>query len=560
MTHRMRTTALALAAGLLSAACGAEPDPSTSGRGGAPALDLTVPVLAEDVPDMHALVPSDAVGFVQVVSIGTLRDAFDAYASLLDPGASRSDPRPLLHAFGISDPDSVALDRPCGVAFTAGSSSLDPTIILPATDVDALRASAAPGVAVEARGDYVAFSPAGAPAARGSALTMGLRSGTVAGRLDVPPVVDALRVPIEGALALMQMQAAAQPAPAGVDMAAMFTAYTDMARGLLDAIETVEFTVGQDGGSIEVRSELTVEEGSGLGGFPPPRDGDLRGLASRVDPDGPTLVLARADIDTLMGRYEHLLRAYAEAFLVGEDANLDVDEYVGTWQALYRLGGGAFAGTFSMGGGMDFLYMFDAANPDALVSTATQLLEDGFMDTAVASLELEGESTVEGVPVVSFRQTMDMDAFLGDADPQQREETRRILEAMYGGALETTMHVYRADGRVAWSLRSRDEGPDLELARAIAGPGHPLSEEVAGWVTDLESHDAGVLMRMDVVHFARESARTVGATDPSVADMLRALEGGSAELVLEAVVSDHTWTVSGSFDLAGLMRAFLAGR
>jgi len=503
-------------------------------------------------------VPSDAVGFVQVVSLEVLGDTFDAYEVMLDPRARRSDPRGLLSAFGGFDPARVALDRPCGVAFTAGSSTLDPTFILPATDVDALRASAAPGVAVEARGDYVAFSPGGAPSARGSALTAGLPVGTVAGRLDLPPIVDALRVPFEAALGLMQMQAAAQPAPVGVDMSAMFAVYTDMARGFVDAIETVEFTVGQDGGSVEVRSDVTVEEGSGLGGFPPPRDGDLRALASRVDPDGPTLLLARADIEALMGRSEHLLRAYAESFLSGV-MDIDVDEYPGSWQALYRLGSGAFAGSFSMGGGMDFLYLFDASNPEAVVSTATQLFEEGLMDSAVASIELEGETTVEGVPVVSFRQTMDMDAFLEDVDPQQREETRRIMEGLYGGVMETTMHLYRADDRVAWSLRSRDQGPDPELARAIAGPGHPLSERVAGWVADLESHDAGFLMRMDLIHFVRQSASVMGDADPSVREMLRALEGGSAELVFEAVVTDHTWTLSGSLDLAGMLRAFLPG-
>jgi hypothetical protein len=545
---------------LLLIGCGdGEDSGSAASQQAAPGVSLVVPVLESAPADMHALVPADSVAYIQAVSFEALKDASNAYVRLIDPTLVTDDPREWLAGLGLFDPSRVDFERPCALAVSAVAGDFPLTLIFASSDAGALSRTAAPGIAIATQGDYASFSPSGEPVERGSPLTANLPTGTISGRFDLPPLVEAGRPAFELGLGLLQMQVASQPSPMGLDMNASMGAVAEMARGLMDAVESLEFAVGQDGRELELNAVLGVKDGSPLGGFPPPVGGDLRDLASRVDPAAPIVLLARADIDTMTERSQDIIRLMLEAYFPADSREMDLDEMMGGWSALYRLAVGTNAGTVSFENGLMGWSVFECTNPAALINGYTELVEDGLMNMAFSHVRAEPTLTVAGVPVVTFRQTVDFDQLYGETtDPRVREQMIESMRQVYGGEDGMLVHLLHAGNRVGLMMGVSDASVDEALVAALSEPAGDLEPGIAALVDELDSHDAGFAVRLDLMAYTRGLLRMV---DP---DRSTTAFDGSAPMTMVAAVRGNDWDLSLILDLGGCFEAFsrleLSGR
>jgi hypothetical protein len=504
---------------------------------------------AEQPEDMLALLPAGLVGYVQVPSIGALNDAAFAVEQSFNPRAVRTD---LLARLLGADGRLVDSERPLALALSLSDSELQMTYVLPALDVEALRAEASPTGASDVRGRYVALSGSTdyAPAGDTTALTRDLPGGVLSARFDLTRIIEASRTEIEMGMGLLQMQMAAVSSPNGMNMKALLAAYVDAFRGMLEAAEGLEFALREQDGVLGFSSTTHMANDSPFAGFKKVDFAKLTELARHVDGTQPIVMLGQADYGDLMERGGHFMQAVWHMY--PETDEFDAEEAVAAFQAVFNLGDGSYAGDVSFDDGqMGLASYFGTARPEDFVSRYVQVIREGVMDIGGSRLEVLDDLDVDGHVVKHIRQTMDFEALLPtDAPPEQRAAARESMQALYGG---DTLDVGLVAGPSVASLVMAAPGSDRiqQTVRQLAREDATLHPVVESLLAHVQGQDIGFALSVDVLKIvSMGQSMTAAAGGGSAMELM-----GSSNMTMILGATDGDWEFDFSFDFDGLAAA-----
>lgn len=511
---------------------------------------------------IRALVPADAVAFLQLSSIDDLDDKVTEMELALGGSGNETEINQLISlAFPlIGSAAQIDRARPMAVALSMSDGAPAPFAIVPALDsgvyVDTLVTRPAPPVIA---GDYVvvpmtaAYTQPTAPAA----ITEGLPDALLTGRFKVAEIVTPFRPMIEGLLAAAPQMYASQlggqltDQPIGFDFGQMIEVYLDPVRALLDSADTIDFSLSIADGHLSARASIQVLPGSSMAGWADEGGQDLSELAGRLDPDDAIRVVAAGDLRALVSRTEPF---YEKLALVYPEEMRDMFS-MEKWLPLYeRIGNGIAISAGLSDDGIEGAAYFQSADAGRLLEDWLTLAAEHMGEYGIGISE-PSESELDGARLVETHVDFDWDTYL---------ETLGVSpDAAEVAGMEDAMGtMFGEDGlRVRFLLEGQQigaviAGDDASAERALARMREPAGTPPPSLLVPIDSLRGASPSFVYEVDMAKLVQAMADFSDPATGQpVIRIDPDASATMLFYGGVSGREWRGGFSFDLGGLGRA-----
>jgi len=452
------------------------------------------------------LVPKNTVAFFQAPSLERAASCIGRLSAAFEPShAEELDAEALMALAEIPGAAStVDSARPIGVCLVLGEGAEAtplPVFLVPVRDADGyLKSVEQPGSPMKgvARGGYVCVGMGAAPElpTAPAAIAQGLLPGDLSVRIDLGRMIEQFRDPIEEGLNEMESEVAAAGAVSGgIDPTAVFGAYADFLRDVIDSAETLDLGLRLEGEDVELGIAYANAEGSALAAIGSKEKTGLRALAPLLDTESGMSMLMGMNGAELVKHFQPLLDSMSAAY--PEALRPAMQGMLSRMSELYGYMGSAQAGSMDFTAtGMRYRIYSRGGDPAKLVHAYRSIAGSvpGCSATEVPQREVAGVK-VDGV-LFKFDAAALSKLAGGREKPELTEpEFEKLIEKLFGkdGLL---IQVATKDGTGLMLVGGDDEYLSASLARVSAkGPQPAFLARALAQVGDL---NPCVIVRYDL--------------------------------------------------------------
>lgn len=397
------------------------------------------PVSGQDA--LQNLVPDDAMGVFYVKSLGQLQNEVKALAEKFQEGAGDEiDLQMMLGFIGIED--ELDLSKPAAFAIggpTEEGGEPTPVFILPF--VDAKEAAASINSSGEydsdavVRGNFVAFCPEGTykPGGKPCKLLNGIPNTDLALRLDLGTLIAKYKNEIAAVMDEATEEMMREVEREGAAATAAVKPMLEFVKGFIDSARLLDVTFDINGTNVDLRTALTVGQGTPLAKGSVMGSATLPALAGFLPSSHPVSMMMSFDMEGMMKAFmpmydamgDEMPEEFADAFKSLMKANLELVSMMGDDMA-FSLGAGSK--------GIEFVEVFTSDDPEALVKKWSELMQtETLQKMGFVAKVGDAQRTAAG----SYREvefSVDWDKFSKTfgAPAGISEEVEPMLEALFG--------------------------------------------------------------------------------------------------------------------------------
>ncbi|MCP3915588.1 MAG: hypothetical protein GY711_08545 [bacterium] len=450
----------------------------------------------QSVDSPGALVPNDAIAYIEIASadelgrmMGTIGDAIDPSMSAMF-GVEQMLSGMLMRGGEVSE---VRRDAPIGIALTLSSETgePEPTFILPVTDGRTFANSlmSMPGMARPVNGGQWVGIPMGAQysVSEGvSPLAESMPSSCVSARVDAQRLIAQYRPMIGMALAGMQQNMsdhAGGMSPAEAQISEMTIEWVN---DFIDSAGHVELSLDLDADEMDFAYSLSMRDGSPLSKFGSDSTNALQELAGYIQTQDTFSIMAGWD-DAF---YQEHVRPMVELFADLSEENAaflsDVLEHVDEYCEL--MGSSVVATGDWSAGQMQVASYFKPADP-AKAATRFQEIVGSIPAPPYGSIEGPTETEKDGTKIISFAVVFDPER----ADPR--------MEEIFGSTTLTIQLASRGEHMVA--CLGGDESFAEQRIAALGQPARSIPTDLAQTFERISKSNPSFVYRLDMLGVMR---------------------------------------------------------
>jgi len=402
---------------------------------------MTAPVAAQDA--FQNLIPDDAMGVVYIKSLGDLEAKAKRLANLFVEGSGDEIDFQGLVAMGLEVDDELDMTKPAALVLGAPSDGMDeptPVLIIPFKNskeaADSLNSTGMFDTDAVARGSHVAFSPIGAykSGSKPCKLLATLPGADVVMRVDLESLIARYKDDIGMVMEMMSDEMMAEAEREGAGAAQAIEPMIAFIHQVVDSARLADVTLNIDGTKVDVRSALTVGQGTPLGKSVAMGSAALPSLAGFLPASHPVAALMSFDMEAMIKMFmpmydamaEEMPEEFGEAFKGTMRANLEMAALIGDGIA-FSIGTGSK--------GIEVLQVVTSDDPAALVEKWVQTLQADYLKDMGLVFKVGDAKAVAGAATVrQATVTMDWDVFseMFGAPAGMADMVEPMLEAMFG--------------------------------------------------------------------------------------------------------------------------------
>ena len=459
------------------------------------------------VDDAARLIPESSAVVLRIESFDAAYETFKRLYVLGDDVGEIPDKESFFSELFPIPIDIAKLDttQPIYGAFELSMGPPLPTIVLPAKNLEELKAEVAGMGAPVAAGNYLGFAmgnPNYAVSATANPLVAELKPGVVAVHIDLEALIETFGPFIEMGLNSLEGQMANVPQDEmPIDMGAMMDFYLDGVRTVLDSAEGMDMALQDDGNRMVLDGVFTALEGSVLEDFYTPGEFSTDVLQGALDPSQPLSFFAAADwkavSEKMLPMMDALMGVYPEPMRDGFRSYMDV--FMGSYEHMgdVAVGNGGFGAD-----GMEFAYYVTSAEPASLVQAMRTAFEGGSLTEMGMEVSPAAELEVGGSKVLQWLMKFDMESMMSNMGATTEELSSedmaamsQMMDAIYGENM--TLSIAEKEGRVA-ILMGPDENKTAANVARLSAPLAPASGDFARALGTLRGAKPVMVYRMDL--------------------------------------------------------------